>query len=102
LVRLTNSAALRLCGWMVSGLDKSDALVLLWYRSCMFDNPYHNWQHAFDVTQVSMCCLILATILGVLVQPGRCACRRATHSNSPVTTGRQHIAYRCTGKWTEP
>jgi len=26
---------------------------ILCVRSCMFDNPYHNWFHAFDVTQVT-------------------------------------------------
>jgi hypothetical protein len=26
---------------------------ILCVRSCMFDNPYHNWFHAFDVTQVN-------------------------------------------------
>ena len=25
---------------------------ILVVRSCMFDNPYHNWFHAIDVTQV--------------------------------------------------
>ena len=28
---------------------------ILCVRSCMFDNPYHNWQHAFDVTQTTYC-----------------------------------------------
>jgi len=26
---------------------------ILCVRSCMFDNPYHNWFHAFDVTQTT-------------------------------------------------
>mmetsp|Transcript_24007 Transcript_24007/g.78106 ORF Transcript_24007/g.78106 Transcript_24007/m.78106 type:complete len:293 (-) Transcript_24007:292-1170(-) len=28
---------------------------ILCVRSCMFDNPYHNWFHAFDVTQTVYC-----------------------------------------------
>jgi len=44
----------------------------------MFDNPYHNWQHAFDVTQVAC---------GTDTPPGRCwhaihllACTRGIHT----------------------
>jgi len=34
-------------------LSTLSPLLFLDGRSCMFDNPYHNWQHAFDVTQVA-------------------------------------------------
>lgn len=33
---------------------------ILCVRSCMFDNPYHNWFHAFDVTQTTYCLAIQA------------------------------------------
>ena len=32
-------------------VDKLKRFILV-VRSCMFDNPYHNWFHAIDVTQV--------------------------------------------------
>jgi hypothetical protein len=32
-------------------VDKLKKFILV-VRSCMFDNPYHNWFHAIDVTQV--------------------------------------------------
>mmetsp|Transcript_48086 Transcript_48086/g.120215 ORF Transcript_48086/g.120215 Transcript_48086/m.120215 type:complete len:345 (+) Transcript_48086:3-1037(+) len=31
---------------------------ILCVRTCMFDNPYHNWFHAFDVTQTTYCLAI--------------------------------------------
>lgn len=37
---------------------------ILCVRSCMFDNPYHNWFHAFDVTQVSSSMMKSSTVVG--------------------------------------
>ncbi len=60
-------------------VDKLKKLILC-VRSCMFDNPYHNWIHAFDVTQVRvgrclnvcvhacvyLCTLVLGTLSAIL------------------------------------
>ncbi len=38
-------------------VDKLKRFILV-VRSCMFDNPYHNWFHAIDVTQVQLWMLL--------------------------------------------
>ncbi len=38
-------------------VDKLKRFILV-VRSCMFDNPYHNWFHAIDVTQVHLWILL--------------------------------------------